>query len=60
MSDAGEVVGFVVEAAGEVLGVLVDVSLDSDTKPKTRRGVIITLLIVAVIVIGTVVLLVYG
>jgi len=62
MSDAGEVVGFVVEAAVEVLGALGDAGevFDSGPKRKTGRGAIITLAIVGTVVIGTVLLLVLG
>jgi len=60
MSDGGEVVGFVVEAAGEVLGALADVSLDSDTKRGTRRIVIFTLLTIVAVAIGIVLLLIYA
>lgn len=60
MSDAGEVVGFVVELTGEALGALADVDFDSGSKPKTRRWALVTLLIIVAVVIGTVLFLVYA
>ena len=62
MSDAGEVVGFVVEAAVEVLGALGDVGevFDSRPKRKTGRGAVVTVAIIGVVVIGTVLFLVFA
>jgi len=60
MSDAGEVVGFVVEVAGEALGALAEIDFDSGSKRKRGRGAIVTLLILVAVVIGTVLFLVYA
>jgi hypothetical protein len=55
MSDVGELVGFAVEAAGEVVTLIADASDDRKRRRPGRRAAAITLLMIVASAIGVIV-----